>query len=466
MTARGSGGSIFGHGILLALGSAAAVAFAAIAIVFVRPAPLYFPVSTFEAARLLRGQPIARADPQIVTRTETAAPSKRNDPDPFAAIMKEALARQLGLPVDEVVFEFRSMEGTPFDPAVALARRDYEKLTLEGASLYRDDPRFAPLIFGSFRASIRTADGRWLTVSRTGPAQGPQWQIGLATWILVALLLIIPIVWIFSNRLAGPIRSLAQSADRIGRGNFERIEPSGPAEIRKAAEVLNEMQARLLRQVNERTAVIGAIAHDLRTPLARLAFLIAAAPPDLAKKVDDELSAMERMIAMTLDFVHSETAQPAFEPVDLRLAVEGVIDDFADLGASATAEPGGPILISGDALLLRRLFANLVANGVAYGGGVEARVIVDGDDAIVEIADRGPGMSDADLARAFEPFFRAERSRNASTGGIGLGLTIVNSLARAHGGSVTLANRAGGGLLVRVSLPLLAAKSTAARDVG
>ncbi|UPT63030.1 MAG: HAMP domain-containing histidine kinase [Hyphomonadaceae bacterium JAD_PAG50586_4] len=327
-------------------------------------------------------------------------------------------------------------------------RNEIQRSAMQGALLYRNDDRFSPLIFGSFRASWRRADGRWVSITRVGPSPGPQWQISFVIWIGLALVMILPFAWFFSRRLATPIRALGAAADRIGRGSFERVEIDGPWEIRAAAAALNDMQARLERHVNERTAVIGAIAHDLRTPLARLVLLVAECSTDVRRRVEAEVDVMERMIGVTLDFVRSETVSATREFVDLRLLVEGVVDNFADLGRTASMAPGPAVTIVGDPMLLTRLFNNLVSNALTYGGVAEVTLRIDGDQAIVEIADDGPGLEEADLKRVFEPFYRAERSRNKATGGIGLGLSIVRSLVRAHGGSVELENRTGAALLL------------------
>ena len=164
---------------------------------------------------------------------------------------------------------------------------------------------------------------------------------------------------------------------------------------------------------------------------------------------------MERMIQATLDFVHNDARRQPPEPLDLALLVEGVVDDAADLGDDVKLVRADPVVIAGDPVMLRRLFANLVSNAVHYGKCARLSVIGEAGRAVVEVADEGPGLSAFDISRVFEPFYRAESSRNRATGGIGLGLAIVKAAAEAHGGEVTLSNRIEGGLCARVSLPVI-----------
>jgi two-component system OmpR family sensor kinase len=274
-------------------------------------------------------------------------------------------------------------------------------------------------------------------------------------WMVVFLLLVLPFAWLFSKRMARPITAFAHAAERLGRR--QRTEPldlRGPAEIRLAAAAFNEMQARIERYVTERTSMIAAIAHDLRTPLARLAFHLAAAPDAIREKSEAEIAEMKAMISVTLDFVQDETRTQPHEPIDLGLLIEGVIDDFADTGQDAVMTATEAVVVNGDWVLLRRLFSNLVKNALVYGGSAEVSLRLRGDQAIIEVGDRGPGLSPEDLGRAFEPYYRGEGSRNRATGGVGLGLAIVDAAARAHGGKVELSNREGGGLCARVFLPV------------
>lgn len=447
-------GSIFRYSFALALGGAVTLALATAFFVVLTPVPFEIPYSSFEVARLLNGQPAPLREPGYRVRSKAEAPNSEASTDPVSEVIRDAIARQLGVGRDRIFFEFRPTIVSRSDPPLNLARHEYERFLMRSAGAYRGDPRFSPLIFGSFEAGLHGDDGRWRIVSHIGAGPGPIWQASILNWLAISMIVLIPIAWLSSLGLARPIEAFSAAASRIGQGSFETVSVSGPVEIRRAAEALNAMQARIERNYTERIAMIGAIAHDLRTPLARLSFVAESADEPLRARLALEVGAMERMIASTLDFVQSESAPRGRDRIDLRLLVEGVVDDFVDMGKDVRLEPGSSAVLVGDPELLRRLFTNLIGNAVAYAGAAEVQIEVGDAWANVEVADRGPGMSASDLERAFEPFFRAEPSRNRDTGGVGLGLAIVRSIARLHGGRVTLSNRAGGGLSAVVGLPV------------
>jgi signal transduction histidine kinase len=213
------------------------------------------------------------------------------------------------------------------------------------------------------------------------------------------------------------------------------------------------MQVRLKRYVEDRTAMVGAISHDLRTPLTRIRFKMEAAPDALKRAVIDDVEQMEAMIAAVLAFIRDANAPRDRERLDLLSLLECAVDDAALVGQAASLAEGEPLIVNADAIGLKRLFANLIDNAVKYGGSARVSLAREGDEAVARIADEGPGMSKVDLERAFEAFYRAEPSRNRDSGGIGLGLSVARSVARAHGGDVTLQNGEPG-LTAVVRLPL------------
>lgn len=221
-----------------------------------------------------------------------------------------------------------------------------------------------------------------------------------------------------------------------------------------AIESFNAMQARLSRLLQERTQMIASIAHDLRTPLTRLAFRLDDLPTPLGPKVNADIDEMKSMIAAALDFIRDRSLSVRRERLDFRLLVESVIDDQADAGRDVAMETGAPVTVEGDPLALRRAVMNLVDNAVKYGERARLRLFTADDRCTLEVDDDGPGIAAALQERVFEPFFRLESSRNRHTGGVGLGLAVVRSILVEHGGDVTLRNRKGGGLRVTLSLPL------------
>ena len=226
-----------------------------------------------------------------------------------------------------------------------------------------------------------------------------------------------------------------------------------------AAAAFNEMQARLRKYIDERTGMLGAIAHDLRTPLTRVRFRVEGIPEPLRTKLINDIDQMEAMVASTLSFIH-DTSQPHDRrKLEVSSLVETVMDEASLTGANAAVESAERVVIDGDPLALKRLFVNLVDNALKFGSSARARVTTEGDLAVIEVEDDGPGVPESEIERIFEPFHRVEVSRSRATGGIGLGLSVVRAVARGHGGDVVLSNRPAGGLSARVTLPLAAAKA-------
>lgn len=313
--------------------------------------------------------------------------------------------------------------------------------------------RDAP-VFGDFTAALRGSNGRWVVV-RSSPEGFPNdWQRRAILILAAGFAVVAPAGFLFSRRITAPLKRFSEAAERLGRDpHAPPLMLSGPAEIGQAAEAFNEMQSRLKRYVDDRTAMVGAISHDLRTPLARIRFKMEGADPALRGSVLGDVAQMEQMIQGVLAFIRDESAPRRREKLDLLSLVECVADDAAMLGGDVEIVESEPVTVEGDAMALQRLFANLVDNAVKYGGCARIRVGRDAAQAVVEITDAGPGLDGDDLERAFQPFFRADASRNLDSGGMGLGLPIARSTARAHGGDVELVS-ARAGLTARVSLPV------------
>ncbi len=432
-------GSIFSHTLILVVGVVVAVTLVNVAIILLHPPPAGDPVTAHEITELLKGEKSAPTQNNLQVENTDALPLL-DDNSPRGQL-RRAIGRIVQLD------DQGSSTGTQTAPGTGSSQEE------RSAVAHTED--FDPVIFGSFTIALEQPDGSWRTVSGGSDQIVQKWRSRMVLWILLSVLLVLPIAWWFSKRIARPIRAFGIAAELLGtRHDLERVEVSGPAEIQQAAKALNDMQARLQKYVRERTSMVGAIAHDLRTPLSRIHFHLLPAPLPVRQHVEAEIAEMEQMIAVTLDFVQNETRAQVSEQVELGLLVEGVVDDLADLGKEVRMTASASVTVEGDPVLLRRVFVNLIQNAVSYGTRARASVRVDAGLAIVEIVDDGPGMSEADLVRAFEPFYRTESSRNRATGGMGLGLAIVYSAVHAHGGTVDLINLSPGGLCARVSLPI------------
>jgi signal transduction histidine kinase len=314
--------------------------------------------------------------------------------------------------------------------------------------------RGEPLFFNTVIAAYDTGAG-WRVVETPPRRTIARWQQRMLLVLGVGGLVLVPFAWFFARRITRPIRRFADAADRLGTDPLAPPVPEeGPAELRVAAHALNGMQQRLAAYLSERTAMIGAIAHDLRTPLARIAFRMEAAPDEVREKVQSDVDQMRAMIAATIGFVRGTAKAGERRPIELKPLLARIVAEEQEMGRRIALENGADAVVSGDAMALSRLFQNLIDNAAAYARRIEVELAVEDGRAIVRICDDGPGLAEHLLEKVFHPFERGDPSRNRETGGIGLGLTIARTITEDHGGRLTLRNRGGIGLEARVELPL------------
>lgn len=302
---------------------------------------------------------------------------------------------------------------------------------------------------------VHLRDGAWARFSYATPPFRAAWPYHLLIEAIALILLVAALSIVAVRRATRPLAVLASAADELG-ANIHRapLPEDGPDEVRRAARAFNSMQARLKDYIEDRGRILAAIAHDLKTPLALLRLRTEALSDDaeLKAKFEGDLQRMERLVAETLDFVRTLDSPEATQPVDMVALFESLKADTAalrwQLEITGTARP-----YPGRAQALQRCVTNLVENAVRY--GERARIALeDSDDALrIRIRDEGPGIPERELERVFEPFYRIEASRSRATGGTGLGLAIARTIARAHGGNVTLRNAQGGGLEALLVLP-------------
>ena len=331
----------------------------------------------------------------------------------------------------------------PSGPAAAAGSADPRLAGFGGARRRMGGGAELP-IFGDFAAALQLDNGTWTLVRSTPEPFPSAWQMEASGWLLAGFLLVASAGYLFSRRISAPLRRFAEAAETLGRDpHAPQMTLKGPAEVGAAAQAFNEMQARLKRYINDRTAMVGAISHDLRTPLARIRFKLEQAPASVKAAVLTDVEQMEQMIGGVLAFIRDEGQPRRREKLDLLSLIECVADDAAMVGGQVEIVEGAPVTVDGDPVALQRLFSNLVDNALKYGGGARITVRQDLGAAVVEIADPGPGLSADELGRIFQPFYRTDASRNLDKGGVGLGLPIARSTARAHGGDVELMSRSG-----------------------
>lgn len=449
------------------------------------PPPLGFSVS--EAARALKGESVTTPQGQTLKVRVQAQEPRFDGPgghEPLLPLLNGMLARELGVPKDRIRIGVH-----PFDVKI---RRRLHTVNIEGVQDREETQMFitvAPdgpppprppgplspkarenqrdemawhmrtrgighaLVFPPFSAALQRPDGQWAVLEPTRPLLSP-WQVRTAVWLALSALLLTPLAWFIAQRLARPIHTFAEAAERLGRD--PRAPPleenKGPAEVRAAAAAFNDMQVKLRRYVEERTAMVAAIAHDLRTPLTRMRFRIENAPPDIRDKVAADIEQMDGMVSQALTFVRGDVAGRERMKLDLGALIQSVADDLAEMGDDVSFD-GGKLVVEGDPIGLRRLVTNLVENAVKFGHRARVSLVREVDAVLIRVDDDGPGLAESEIERVFEPFHRADPSRAPSTGGFGLGLSVARSIAQAHGGDVTLANREGGGLTATVRLP-------------
>jgi signal transduction histidine kinase len=307
----------------------------------------------------------------------------------------------------------------------------------------------------SFVAQVRLQDGTLATFDSRAPSTTASWPYRLLLSIAVLLVAVILVSLIAVRWVTRPLNALADAADELGRNiNRPAMLETGPLEVARAARAFNQMQSRLSGYLSERTRVLAAMSHDLKTPVTRLrlrAELLDDA--QLRAKFTGDLQEMESMVSATLDFLRGMENSEPVRPVDIMALLESLQTDIQETGGTVAIDGQTSKPYPGRAQALKRGIGNLVENAVKY--GQRAHVIVDDNDARLElrIKDEGPGIPPDELDKVFEPFYRVEASRNRDTGGTGLGLPIARGVAELHGGRLVLANRPGGGLEATLTLP-------------
>jgi len=299
------------------------------------------------------------------------------------------------------------------------------------------------------------ADRAWMIVPMPAALLMRPDLVHSLIWWTLSLSVAAAISLLVARRLTAPLRRFAAAAERLGIDiAASAIPETGPAELRAAAAVLNAMQRRIKRFVDDRTELLAAISHDLRTPISRLRLRAETLPENRDRpRMIADLKLMEQMIAATLDFARDVGAGEARCRIDLVSLVESLCEELADLGKAVRYQGPGALEFTCRPMALGRAVRNLLENAAEYGGGGVAGLAGYPDRVEIEVCDRGPGIPAEEQERVFEPFYRLDRARSTAHPGTGLGLSIARNIARAHGGDVLLENRPEGGLRAVLRLP-------------
>jgi signal transduction histidine kinase len=307
--------------------------------------------------------------------------------------------------------------------------------------------------WNGFGVAVPLSNGVWLNAVYAKPVLVPGFTYRTFIALGIAALALTFIAIMMARRIAYPLRQITHAAERIGVGEeVEPIRESGPDDLRATAAAFNRMQTRLRRFIEDRTRMLAAVGHDLRTPITSMRLRAEfVSDEDIREKLIASLDEMQTMTEATLAFARDDATKEETRTVDLSALLESLCNDLADLGWDVTFKNGEKIPFRCRPEALRRAVRNLVENAVRY--GERARVILartrDGVDIAIE--DDGEGIPEEEFERVFQPFVRLEGSRNRQTGGVGLGLSIARSLVRSHGGDILLFN--GSGLHAVVRLP-------------
>lgn len=301
-------------------------------------------------------------------------------------------------------------------------------------------------------AVVPLHDGTWVVIEDSAPGYPPMPYFPF-TSIMAIEMFFVAISLLAFYLCVKPLRRLARAADRFGRDiRTPALPETGPTEVREAAQAFNRMQTSIREFLDERERTLAAVSHDLRTPLTRMRLRVEQLDESQRGPLQKDIGELQQIMDTTIDIARSKSENVAM--VDVMSLIESLVEDRQDMGQDIRMEerlqtPEAMFSIrplKARPLSMKRCLANLMDNALRYGGHVVVDV-VDSDDMLsVIISDSGPGIAESELKKVFEPFYRVERSRNRSTGGTGLGLSIARSMARMHGGDVTLENRPEGGL--------------------
>ncbi|ABK45867.1 periplasmic sensor signal transduction histidine kinase [Magnetococcus marinus MC-1] len=306
----------------------------------------------------------------------------------------------------------------------------------------------------SFLAQVQLRDGNWVEFHNHLPKEvfdRPDHLFGALLALFIGVMLLAVVAVRLTTR---PLTLLVQAAHGLGEDlNRPPLPVQGCRELRQTAQALNSLQARIKRHVQERTQLLAAISHDLRTPLTRMQLrterLIEG---DVQHAYFQDIKEMEQMIQGAMAFIQGMEQQEPWQRVDLAAMLERLQEEFAEMGYTITLDVPDHLPFWVMRTSLKRALSNLISNGVQYGQRVAVSAIAEGDGVKLSIRDHGPGIPESEFARVLEPFTRLEASRSRHTGGVGLGLAIARNIIQAHGGGLRLHNHPDGGLQVDVML--------------
>jgi signal transduction histidine kinase len=386
---------------------------------------------------------VRESDGRTFHVTLDAAPDAPGDNlyEAMSAAVADRIRAQLpGMPADAIRVSLTALPFVPRDDAPPT------DLVPDGSSR---TPLFAHI-------SVALGEAGWLNFVGDLPSAKSFWLAPTAAYIVsIAVGMGAVAIWLLS-RVTAPFRVFAAAADRLGRDiRTETLPERGPTEVIQAAQAFNAMQRRVQRLVDNRTQVLAALSHDLKTPVTLIRLRTELMPEsEERKKVLATLDDMQATIDAVLEFATATLLEEARRRVDMTALLGSICEDLQDAVQDVAFAPAERVHVTCQRVGMKRALGNLIDNAVKYGGA--ARVAIERRGALVDILidDDGPGIPEDMMESVFMPFYRVDESRGDEKGGSGLGLSIAQAIVHGHGGQIGLENRPGGGLRVRVTLPV------------
>lgn len=320
----------------------------------------------------------------------------------------------------------------------------------------RREHRLGGRLNDTMMIAVQLPNGTWLTTNSPWPRRDSRilWAL-FAQTLIIYILILLPVLWI-ARRISRPLRGLAQAARNFSpRQDMPALAVGGPTDVRDVIVAFNGLARRVTAMLDEKDRMLGAIGHDLRTPLAALRVRIESVEDEQDRaRMAETIAEMSRTLDDILSLARLGRPSETITEVDLAALVDAVVEDFRDLGATVQFEAAERLRMHLRPTLFRRAIRNLIENAIKYAGAAEVTIAAEPTQVRVCVADRGPGIPEEGLKVVFDPFTRLEGSRSRETGGIGLGLALAQAIVHDAGGTITLKNRSGGGLAAIITLPV------------
>ena len=387
-----------------------------------------------------RGEPPARGRPPRA-RFFRAPPIVTGEARPEIERRALAMFADVGLPM-------RSVQVFEEDRPAPVRRMDNIRMRTMGGD--RAEPRG-----GRLTMAAEYAPGKWVVTQTRAGNRAPRFG-GWLAWqtLILYVIVLLPLLWM-GRRLARPLGQLTRSAQQFARtGSADPVEERGPGDVRELTMAFNAMRSRIFAMLDEKDRMLGAIGHDLRTPLASLRVRAESVEDEGERaRMSQTIDEMNRMLEDILSLARAGRSSEAPQKVDLSALADAVVEDFIELGSPAEMADSERAVASVRPQQIRRALRNLIENAIVYGERAHVSVVREDGAIRLVVADGGPGIAEDRMDEMMEPFTRLEGSRNRETGGAGLGLALVRAIMAEHGGALKLANRAGGGLEASLVLP-------------